>query len=158
MNVPITNDLLVLLTQDTLEVSDESKKDYKALVLFALQTEFKRIKEKVAVTERKRIINLMRKNSKFVNIISEEVGIKGNGYQGLALIKTIVIPPNINERLNRFMVLYGSINAGNTNSSIIDEGSAILDSLLKDKVIDKMKYKLLYYKMKNRLTQNQKEN
>jgi hypothetical protein len=154
---PLTEDLLIILTQDTLIVSDIAKKDFVQLVLFAIGSELEAVKKKGAVVERKHIVKLLRQNSKFVSLISNPIGIKGSGYKDLALMKTIVIPPNANERLNRFMVLYGSASAGNSNKDILTESSAILDSLLKDKLIDKMKYKLLYYKLKNRLEQNQKE-
>ena len=65
-----------------------------------------------------------------------------------------MIPPNTDDQLKRIFVLLGTLKAGNTNSDILKEFTAILDELYKDKKISKLLYKTLYYKSKNLLEKN----
>ena len=54
----------------------------------------------------------------------------------------------------RFKVLIGSIQSGNTNTSILTELSALLDPMMKNNLIDKQKYKLIYLRAKAKLEEN----
>ena len=82
--------------------------------------------------------------------------IKGSGYKDLAL-QPITIPPDCDDQLKSIFVLLGSLQCGNNNSGILNEFSALLDQLYKDKQISKLLYKSLYYKGKNALDKNLKK-
>jgi len=58
--------------------------------------------------------------------------------RGEGIYKYIVISPNVKDRMNRIKVLLGSRNAGNNVG--IEEFTTILDSLLKDNKINKVRY------------------
>ena len=57
-------------------------------------------------------------------------------------------------KLVRLKVLIGSIQSGNTNTGILTELSALLDSMMKNNLIDKQKYKLIYLRAKTKLEEN----
>ena len=83
--------------------------------------------------------------------------IKPESYEGLSLYTPIVLPNNPEERIDRLKVLLGSLSANNSNPDILTEISAILDSLLQDKKINKMQYKLVWYKAKNLMQLNERQ-
>ena len=66
---------------------------------------------------------------------AENIKKKGTGVQ----IKRIIIPPNTDDRIKRIEVILGCKTAGNS-ANMLEELTAILDTLLKDGKIDKQKY------------------
>ena len=92
---------------------------------------------------------------KFNEYLKERIKI-GLGYKDIAL-QPIMIPPDCDDQLKRVFILLGSLKCGNNNPDILNEFSALLDQLYKEKKISKLWYKSLYYKGKNALDKNLKK-
>ncbi len=99
----------------------------------------------------KEILKEFRLVQKFRDFIGAAFHIKPASYMGLALTTRVLLSPYTDEQFTRLKVLIGSAVAGDNNPDILKEASAILDVLLSTDKINKMQYKLIYYKIKNLL-------
>ena len=72
----------------------------------------------------------------------------GFGYRELADTQPVIIPPDKSSQLNRILVSLGNLKSGNKDKNILVELSGLLDSLYKNKTIDKKLYKVLWHKTK----------
>ena len=66
-------------------------------------------------------------------------------------VNPIIIPSNASELKKKLCLLIGTIQAGNNNTTILPELTAILDELLKQNEINKRQYKQIYYRVKKNI-------
>ena len=154
--IPISEDLLVLLTRDKDVDSTSSITNYKKLIKKAIGPELrdrfickpgKKTELETAVTKK------FMGNFKYTDYILDWIKGSKTG-KGLPSYKElssnpIILPHDPNDQLKRIFILIGSLKAGNNDSGILKELSALLDTLLKEEVITKQLYKTLFYKAKS---------
>ncbi len=162
IELPVTENLLALLTKDTISTDLNANSQYMRILKLCLGVElrllvYERGRGRPSNAERD-LINEFKKVRKFNELIMESKVFKqGYGYKDLAKSETIIVPPDSNQQLKRIMINLGSLNAGNNNPVILKENSALLDELLKNNKITKQLYKTLYYKTKLLLDKNFKK-
>ena len=151
---PLTHNVMLYLTKDISttyvkggQVDENAKAVYKDIIKFAIGRELEKVKKSKS-PRRAELVELFRKNQKFKDVLAPVYLYKGDGYKAMAM-KPVVISPDKSEQFKRLMILLGAKQAGNDSETGKAEYSAILDELLKNGVIDKKLYKLLYYKFTN---------
>lgn len=107
---------------------------------FWVTNKYKNIKDKLE--------SIFKNSKNFQEYLFTIRGKKGNGYRELAL-SPIVIPPDKAIKLNRLLVLLGSMKAGNNSPDCLKELSGLLDRLYRNQSNDKITYK---YCIKKRRT------
>jgi len=158
LNIDLSEDLIGFLTHDITDNGNPNALDnFKRILMFALGHELNILFHKTGkIPGKTKIIELMRKNNKFLSMykelfkVTKGLGFKEISYKDLAK-RRIMIAPNPPEQVKRLLVLLGAKKSGIENEDADNEFGALLDTLWKEKIIDKQFYKILYYKYKQKL-------
>ena len=159
----LSEDLMLLLFFDRTADSLSSMNTYKKIIKKCMGKELLEFLSKrgVKTTEEREMYELFMGNLKYTSYILNWIreSKTGRGLESYRELSTqpIILPNNPNDQLKRVFILLGSLKAGNNDSSILKELSAILDTLLKEEIISKQLYKPLFYKAKRLLEDNSKK-
>lgn len=173
LNFPYSKDLLILLTQNTVQASITARQNYFAIIDACLKRELSNLGIFVSRNNYDQLLQQLQNNEKFNNWFSAKYKIpirvqpkrsETSGhtkYTNTSIYKEvedsetednegsglIVLSPNSNERIKRALVLLGNKQSAKTViPDALTEFTAILDSLLNEKLITVDKYKVLLKK------------
>ncbi len=160
-----SDELMILLTKDFPDIDEAIKSrialnNYKKIIKFSMGKELIKFTSKRGkkTSKEEEINKSFLENNKYtkwiLNWINESKSGRGLlSYKELAK-KPLILPSNPHQQLKRALILMGSVRAGNNNIEILKELSGLLDELLREKIIDKTLYKVLFHKTKDLLYLN----
>ena len=156
-----SDDLMKLLTQDIIEIeSASSLNNYKKIIKKVFGAELTELLTKRGrrSDDHKHLIEVMETNNKYKTYIRKWImeGKRGNGLSSYRELSKnpFILPINPHDQLQKLLTNMGSIKAGNNNPELLKEVSTLLDSLLKENIINKSVYKILFHKTKDMLISN----
>ena len=154
-SIPLSQKLLILLTKENFShIEDGILKYYYKIIKECLRDGILNLYKWGTGTdpERIKVKKILNENPKYKKFIYPHLkeckiarGLKS--YQEMSKEK-IIIPSDANDQLQRIFILLGALKSGTNSDSILKELTSLLDELLKNNLITKEIYKVLYYRAK----------